>query len=213
MTHSVNEIYEVEALNDDEALQLFSLKAFKKDHLAEYYTELSQDFVHYAKGLPLAIEVLGSFLFKRSTDEWKSELNRLRENPERKILNVLQISYDGLTDIEREIFLNIACFFNHKDQDSVIKILDYLNLHPIIGLGVLIDKSLIKLHGNHLWMHDLLQKMGRDIVRQECPKDPGKRSRLWLHEDIDNVLTHDTVRDYLNRVKIFLIILVKRSLN
>ncbi|KAF3954881.1 hypothetical protein CMV_019831 [Castanea mollissima] len=34
--------------------------------------------------------------------------------------------------------------------------------------------------------------MGRDIVRKECPKDPGKRSRLWLHKDIDNVLTKNT---------------------
>ncbi|KAM4068436.1 hypothetical protein ACJW30_12G014000 [Castanea mollissima] len=42
-------------------------------------------------------------------------------------------------------------------------------------------------------MHDLLQEMGRDIVHQECPKDPGKRSRLWLFEDIDNVLTINTV--------------------
>ncbi|GMY08048.1 TMV resistance protein N-like, partial [Fagus crenata] len=192
VTHSINEIYEVEALNHYEALQLLSLKAFKKDHLPQSYTKLSNDFVHYAKGLPLAIEVLGSFLFKRSTEEWKSELNRLRESPERKILNVLQISYDGLTDKEREIFLNIACFFNHKDQDSVIKILDSLNLHPKIGLRVLIDKSLIKLCYNHqLWMHDLLEEMGRDIVRQECPKDPGKRSRLWLHEDIHNVLTNN----------------------
>ena len=61
---------------------------------------------------------------------------------------------------------------------------------------VLIDKSLVKLHENQLWMHDLLQEMGRDIVHQECPKDPGKRSRLWLFEDIDNVLTKNTVRVY-----------------
>ena len=45
-------------------------------------------------------------------------------------------------------------------------------------------------------MHDLLQKMGQAIVHQECPKDPGKRSRLWLFEDIDNVLTKNTVRGY-----------------
>ncbi|XP_057973733.1 disease resistance-like protein DSC1 [Malania oleifera] len=32
-------------------------------------------------------------------------------------------------------------------------------------------------------MHDLLQDMGRDIVRQESPKEPGKRSRLWSCEE------------------------------
>ncbi|GLT72965.1 hypothetical protein SLA2020_448560 [Shorea laevis] len=37
-------------------------------------------------------------------------------------------------------------------------------------------------------MHDLLQEMGREIVRQESPNEPGKRSRLWFHEDVRYVL-------------------------
>ena len=115
---------------------------------------------------------------------------------DRGILNVLRISFDGLQQTEKDIFLNIACFFNHKNRGYVIKILDYLEFHAIIGLRVLIDKSLIKLHENQLCMHDLLQEMGRDIVCQECSKDPGKRSRLWLFKDIDNVLTKNMVRGY-----------------
>nr|XP_011457953.1 PREDICTED: probable WRKY transcription factor 19 [Fragaria vesca subsp. vesca] len=41
-------------------------------------------------------------------------------------------------------------------------------------------------------MHDLLQEMGREIVRWEYPNDPGRCSRLWLVEDIKNVLTNNT---------------------
>uniref|UniRef100_A0A2N9HDS9 TIR domain-containing protein n=1 Tax=Fagus sylvatica TaxID=28930 RepID=A0A2N9HDS9_FAGSY len=67
----VDKIYDVEGLNDDKALHLLSLKAFKKDHPPKDYLELSKDVVHYAKGLPLAIEILGSFLSHRSIDEWK----------------------------------------------------------------------------------------------------------------------------------------------
>ncbi|XP_075648059.1 TMV resistance protein N-like [Castanea sativa] len=193
VSHEVKEIYEAEVLNHEEALQLFSLKALKMDHPPEDYGKLSQAFVNYSKGLPLALEVLGSFLFGKNIDEWQNGLDRLNVFPERRILDVLQISFDGLQPIEQEIFLNIACFFNHVHQDIVIKILDYLGLYPKIGLRVLIDKSLVKLQENQLWMHDLLQEMGRDIVHQECPKDPGKRSRLWLFEDIDNVLTINTV--------------------
>ena len=94
-------------------------------------------------------------------------------------------------------------FSNHKDQDSVIKILDYLNLHPRIGLSVLLEKSLLKLNNNHLWMHDLLQEMGQDIFRQECPQDPGKCSRLWLYKDIDNVMMKNMVGDYLKNLSIY----------
>ncbi|XP_075650310.1 TMV resistance protein N-like [Castanea sativa] len=192
MTHKVDGIYEIEGLSYDEAFHLFNSKAFDKEHPTEDYLELSQAFIHYANGLPLAIEVLGSFLYNRSTYEWKSELDRLKEFPEGKILNVLQLSFDGLQETEKEIFLHIAFFLNYINQETIIAILDRLQLYPKIGLRVLIDKSLIKLQDDQLWMHDLLQEMGRDIVRKECPKDPGKRSRLWLYKDIDNVLTKNT---------------------
>uniref|UniRef100_A0A2N9G555 ADP-ribosyl cyclase/cyclic ADP-ribose hydrolase n=1 Tax=Fagus sylvatica TaxID=28930 RepID=A0A2N9G555_FAGSY len=191
-THQVDDIYEAKGLNNDEALDLFNSKAFGTDHPAEYYLELSKEFVLYASGLPLAIEVMGSFLLGKSINEWKNALGRLKEFPERKVHSVLQTSFDGLEETEKNIFLDISCFFNHKDKDRVIEILDGLGLYAEIGLRVLIDKSLIKLYGNQLWMHDLLQEMGREIVRQKCPKDPGKRSRLWSYKDIDNVLTKNT---------------------
>ncbi|XP_075649613.1 TMV resistance protein N-like [Castanea sativa] len=191
-TRKVDVIYEAKGLNDVEAFHLFYLKAFGDEHPIADYLELSKAFVHYANGLPLAIEILGSFLFDKSKDEWKSALDRVKEYPEREILNVLQISYDGLQEAEKEIFLNISCFFNHMNEETIIEILDILELYPKIGLRVLNDKSLIKLQENQLWMHDLLQDMGKDIVHQECREDPGKRSRLWLNKDIDDVLTKNT---------------------
>ena len=69
LTHRVDDIYEPTELNYDATLHLFSLKAFEEDHPAKGYQILSQYFVQYASGLPLAIKVLGSFLFKRSTAE------------------------------------------------------------------------------------------------------------------------------------------------
>ena len=38
---------------------------------------------------------------------------------------------------------------------------------------------------------------GRNIVHKECPKNPGKHSKLWLFEDIDDVLTKNMIRNYL----------------
>ncbi|KAH9727757.1 Disease resistance-like protein DSC1 [Citrus sinensis] len=51
-----------------------------------------------------------------------------------------------------------------------------------------IYKSLITISYNRLQMHDLLQEMGQTIVREES-EEPGKRSRLWDHEDVYDVLT------------------------
>ena len=196
----VDEIYDAQGLNDDEALHLLCLKAFKIDHPPKDYLELSKDVVKYAKGLPLAIEILGSFLFNRSINQWNSTLNRLKEFPERAILEVLKISYDGLQEVEKKIFLYIACFFNHEGRNSVVEKLGYLGLYPGFGLGVLVDKSLIKVNEIRVWMHDLLQEMGREIIYEECPKEPGKRSCLWSFEDINNVLTKNTVRGYLENL-------------
>ncbi|XP_031253114.1 putative disease resistance protein At4g11170 [Pistacia vera] len=44
-------------------------------------------------------------------------------------------------------------------------------------------------------MHDLLQEMGWEIVRQVSFKEPGKHSRLWNPEDVCNVLKKDTGTD------------------
>ncbi|KAL4607616.1 hypothetical protein ACB092_09G188500 [Castanea dentata] len=188
-THGVDEIYEVKGLNDENALQLFCLKAFKKEHVPDDYEGLSKDFLKYARGLPLALEVLGSLLFGKSTVEWKSALERLKEHPNPEVLHVLQISYDKLQDTEKEIFLHIACFFNRNEKDYVVEVLDNLGLYASIGLKELVDKSLLKIVDDDVvWMHDLLEEMGKNIVFQECPNDPGKRSRLWVYEDIDKVL-------------------------
>ncbi|XP_062001000.1 disease resistance protein RPV1-like [Rosa rugosa] len=193
--HDVDATYKANGINCDEALQLLSLKAFKKCPPPEDYLHLCYHILGYAQGLPLALVVLGSFLFGRSTDEWASAIDRLKHTPHKRIINVLRISFDGLDEKDREIFLHIACFYKGKDKDRVTQILDYCQLNPVIDLSVLADRSLITISNNELWMHDLLQELGWEIVREQCPKEPGKRSRLWSHEDINNVLKENKGTD------------------
>ncbi|XP_070678112.1 disease resistance protein Roq1-like [Malus domestica] len=94
-TYGVDKMYKVKPLTDAEALQLFCRKAFKKDQVGEDFLELSKNVVEYANGLPLAIEVFGSFLFGRSVEVWSSALGRLTENPDRRITDVLKVSFDA----------------------------------------------------------------------------------------------------------------------
>ncbi|KAK9995005.1 hypothetical protein SO802_024708 [Lithocarpus litseifolius] len=186
--HKVHGIYEAQELNDYEALRLFSLKAFNKYHPPEDYLDLSTSFVDYAKGLPLAIDVLGSFLYNRSKEEWEDTLDMMKEHPKKEIIKTLEIGFGGLEHTEQEIFLHIACFFNMKEKDYIVEVLDSLRLYPKIGLQVLIERSLLKQSGKVYQMHDLLQQMGQGIVRRDYPQEPGKWSKLWLYKDIHNVL-------------------------
>ncbi|KAL7186718.1 hypothetical protein ACSBR2_028446 [Camellia fascicularis] len=138
--------------------------------------------------VPLALKVLGSFLCGRNKDEWESTLNKLKESPLNEVQKVLRVSYDALRLEKKEIFLDIACSFKGKDKNDVIKILEGWDFHPIIGIKILVEKSLVTISDNKLMMHDLTQELGWNIVRQESPKEPGQRSRLWLYEDSTHVL-------------------------
>ena len=134
--------------------------------------------------------------------EWESVLDRLKKFPKKDIMKILQISFDGLRESEKEIFLHIACFFNMKEKDYVVEVLDCLGLCPKIGLKVLIEKSLLKHYENTFWMHELLQIMGEDIVCQE----PRKWRKLWLYKDIHNVLKKNMVREHSKNFSIYLIL-------
>ncbi|KAK9950824.1 hypothetical protein M0R45_006291 [Rubus argutus] len=175
-------IYEVEKLSDVEAFQLMSQKAFKENYPPDKFVELLESFVRYASCLPLAHTVLGSYLSGRNINEWSEALDRLDEDPDKDIFSVLQISFDGLKDLDKKIFLDIACFFNGEDHVHVKGILKSCGFSPEIGITDLINKSLIKIERKKLWMHDLLQQLGWHIVRRESPF-PGNRSRLWLNDN------------------------------
>ncbi|KAK9273227.1 hypothetical protein L1049_018034 [Liquidambar formosana] len=186
----VDDIYMVRELNHDESLELFCWHAFRKSHPKEDYVELSKDVMDYCKGLPLALEVLGSFLFHRCVPEWKSALDKLKKIPPDQIQKKLRISFDALEDDkEKDIFLDIACFFIGMDKDYVVKILDACGFFAEIGISVLICRSLLTINKyNELTMHDLLRDMGREIVREESPKQPEHCSRLWFYDDVVDVL-------------------------
>ncbi|XP_042964102.1 disease resistance protein RUN1-like [Carya illinoinensis] len=194
--HQVDSMYEVQGLDDNQAIQLFSWHAFKTDKPVESYVELIKCIIGYAKGLPLALTVPGSDLCGRSIQEWESAWEKYKRSPHKDIYEILKISYDGLDNNERDIFLDIACFFKGNSVEYVTKKLDGCRFSSSIGIARLNDKCLINIRDQCVEMHDLLQEMGKEIVRQESPKEAGERSRLWFHEDVRHVLEENTVRSH-----------------
>jgi hypothetical protein len=189
----VNEIHKAVLLDKDESLSLFNKHAFKSNIPQHEYVEPSNVIINSVGGLPLAIRVLGSFLCGRTMVEWKGAIEKLKKHSaNREILGVLKISFDGLEHNEQEIFLDIACFFIGKKKDNVLEILDSFDFYPDIGLSVLVEKCLLNIVNGTLQMHDMIKELAWDIVYQMDPKEPGRRSRLWLREDVQAVLTNDT---------------------
>lgn len=59
----------------------------------------------------------------------------------------------------------------------------------MVGIQNLQDRFLLKIDDDgKLLMHPLVRDMGREIIRQESPKHPERRSRLWHHKDSFKVL-------------------------
>ncbi|KAL5565037.1 hypothetical protein UlMin_028201 [Ulmus minor] len=124
---------------------------------------------------------LGSSLYSMGIKDWERALTKLNRIPNKDIQEVLRISYERLDAEEQGIFLDIACFFKRQTRDFVEGILDH---KPIIGL---VHKSLITIENGRIGMHDLIQEMGWEIVR-ESTKKLGERSRLWNAQDVYYVL-------------------------
>uniref|UniRef100_A0A7N2R0R3 ADP-ribosyl cyclase/cyclic ADP-ribose hydrolase n=1 Tax=Quercus lobata TaxID=97700 RepID=A0A7N2R0R3_QUELO len=189
VTHDMTEaeIYEVNKLDNVEALKLFSREVFKKDYPPEDFKELSTNAIHYAGGLPLALKVLGASLMKRELVVWKHILAKLKEYPPKKLMNAFAITYNGLDSKEKNLFLDIACFFKGENKGWVASILQIS-----IEIDSLKEKSLINISRfRTLWMHDTLQDFGREIVRRESLYELDQQSRLWLSNDIFHVLKHN----------------------
>lgn len=189
----VDKIYSVKGLSDSDSLELFSHCAFKQSYPPEEYMQFSMRAAFYAKGMPLALKVLGSFLRKKSALEWESALRRLDSSLDEEIFSVLRVSYDGLNDEEKTIFLHFACLFNGEKRSHITDLLDACGISADIGIRALVDKCMITFTNDRLQMPDLLQNMGRQIEKEKSLGDPSRRRRLWSSDEVQEVLTENTV--------------------
>ena len=185
-------IHKVEELRQCEARELFIKHAFQTSKYEEDYSELSNKIILYANGLPLALQIIGSHLCGKNIQDWENALEKYENIPHQNIQEKLKISYDGLEENEKDIFLDIACFFKGYKKDGVLNILRSCDLCPDDGIGRLIDKCLVTLEHDRLSMHDLIQQMGREIIRQES-KELERHSRIWRYKDAYKLLTRNTV--------------------
>nr|XP_034930713.1 disease resistance protein RPV1-like [Populus alba] len=180
----------VEPLDIEKSLELFSWNAFGQADPVGGFEEDSLRIVHHCNGLPLALRVTGSSLSGKGGDIWESALQQMEVIPNFEVQKILRISYDFLDgDYLKNLFLDIACFFNGMDYNDAVRILDGLNKCARFGIDSLIDRCLVEINiHQRLWMHQLVRDMGREIARHESPKC----QRIWRHENAFIVLKGTT---------------------
>ncbi|CAM8979795.1 unnamed protein product [Rhodiola kirilowii] len=182
--------FKVNELDEEESTKLFSLLVFDQALPLKGYEEVSYKFVKYSGGLPLALCILGPLLRGEEDIEiWEDKLQKLEKCPNQRIHVVLKLSIDSLEDEDdRNLFLHIAVFFVGRGEEYAFKILKACGVYTKAGFQNLANRCLVSVSGKKLMMHQLIQELGREIVRQESVNEPGLRSRLWDHKETLHML-------------------------
>nr|XP_007141435.1 hypothetical protein PHAVU_008G195300g [Phaseolus vulgaris]ESW13429.1 hypothetical protein PHAVU_008G195300g [Phaseolus vulgaris] len=116
ISHQVKNMYEMKELDDLHSLELFCWNAFRQSYPKTGFEDVSLRAVDYAKGLPLALKRIGSDLatFHESLEDWEMAMEEYERTPNKKIQDVLKISYDKLDDKAKQISL----FISFRGEDT-----------------------------------------------------------------------------------------------
>jgi len=190
--------HEMVELSTTDSRHLFNRHAFASTDASDDFQKLAEDVADACCGLPLALKVIGCFLFdKRKKRTWQQTIKTLSE--EENILNKLKISYDGLsTEASKLMFLDIACFMIGQPERIAMQIFEACRSNykgPAASFSSLEDKCLVKLdEDKRIVMHDCIRDMGRQVVMNQSHKmDKGTPSHLWDPEIVERVLQNKEV--------------------
>jgi energy-coupling factor transporter ATP-binding protein EcfA2 len=165
-------------LEEEQARELFMFHAFKHaNRVTNDFKNISMEIIKACGGLPLSLEILGCYLCDICDLEiWKDALRELKggrditEGSDNEMLwKTLQISYNHLFQKDKDMFLDIACFFIGLKKKTFCRV--YWNADdsssPMLRLQNLKDRSLIKwTEDGNLYMHEQLRDMGQNIATE-----------------------------------------------
>ncbi|XP_057834192.2 disease resistance protein Roq1-like isoform X1 [Cryptomeria japonica] len=185
--------YPLKGMDRNNGRQLFCWHAFDHPLPRAGYEALVEQFVDVCGGLPLSLLVLGRLVHGRDHRFWKSNLNKARETLPRDAKQRLRISFNALEDEEKQVFMDIACFFLGKPKCMAERICEISGWDAQNALQTLKDKCLLEeeekpwyVNGKGkivLRMHDHLRDLGREMALEFSPPH-----RLWRPQDLESLV-------------------------
>ncbi|KAH9289089.1 hypothetical protein KI387_033206, partial [Taxus chinensis] len=171
--------YGLKGMNTNDGRELFCWHSFGQSHPASGYEYLVEHFLQVCGGLPLSLQVLGRHVYGKPEHYWQLELGKARRSMHRDIKDRLKISFDALDWEEKQIFMDISCFFANKPKSVAIRSWEGSGWSAHLALERLKDKCLVeeieigrgRLDLTPAWpsflrlrMHDHLRDEGTDQV-------------------------------------------------
>jgi hypothetical protein len=193
--------HEMALLSTTDSRHLFNWHAFRSAVAIDGFQKLAKKVADACCRLPLALEVIGCFLFDKREEfdlksTWPQTIKTLSK--EKDILKKLKVSYDGLSLEASMMFLDIACFMIGQREHIAMQIFEACSDYeegPAPFFSSLKDKCLVKLdEDRRIIMHDLLRDMGREVVKIKSRKmKKGTPSHLWDPKMVQRVLQNKEV--------------------
>ncbi|XP_059077352.1 disease resistance protein Roq1 [Cryptomeria japonica] len=189
--------YHLKGMNRNYGSELFCWHAFDQPNPSSGYKELVNSFVDVCGGLPLSLQVLGRHVHGRSEDYWRSELIEVRKTLPRDVKQRLRISFDALNAEEKQVFMDIACFFVGRRHSVIEEVWEGSGWNAQHALETLRDKCLIEEETNlYMRMHDHLRDLGREMALEFNPPH-----HLWRPRDL-KYLELMSFRNILNKTNV-----------
>jgi hypothetical protein len=176
-------IYQLNGLNKENSLELFCHHAFGQPYPLPEFKYLAEKFVNACQGLPLSLKVFGALLHgSNDLSYWSEQCDELEKMLPRDIQDRLRISYNALDPQEKQIFLDIACFFIGENRDTAISIWNGSDWKGRLRFQNLQNKCLVDVvegvdGWNRIHMHDHLRDLGRSEAHVMPPL------RFWRIDD------------------------------
>ncbi|GLJ33626.1 hypothetical protein SUGI_0675960 [Cryptomeria japonica] len=200
--------YNLKGMDANDAKELFCFHAFSQSYPSSGYEELVDSFVHVCGGLPLSLQVLGRHVHGQDQKFWELELKKATKTLPQDIHKRLRISIETLDNEEKQIFMDVACFFIGELKKDAIRVWEGSGWSAQHALRKLKNKCLVeeiedqKFRGSReenfeLRMHDHLRDLGREMADElSHPR------RLWrsqhlqslISKGFENILTQAKVR-------------------
>ncbi|XP_059063556.1 disease resistance protein RPV1 [Cryptomeria japonica] len=186
----ITSIYKMQPLDSFHAKQLFCWHAFLQPDPLKEFEGLVEKYMDVCRGLPLSLKVIGGQLYGQSSEDyWVSQHDKIKRILPMEILQRLRVSYDALDEEEKEIFLDIACFFIGERKSSAIALWDGSGWSGLHSWEMLHNKCLVELDGEEcIRMHDHLRDLGREIAKKHSP------SRIWFQRQSMDIQQGMSVR-------------------
>ncbi|GLJ57083.1 hypothetical protein SUGI_1293690 [Cryptomeria japonica] len=199
ITAGITVDYNLKEMDKNDARELFCWHAFSQAHPRSGYEVLVDDFIGICGGLPLSLEVLGGQVRGRDQEYWRSMLIEVKELLPQDVKQRLRISFDALEDEEKQIFMDIACFFVGKPKSIAERVWEGSGWDAQSTMQTLKEKCLVEekvienfntYEGAVLRMHNHLRDLGREMAHEHSPPH-----RLWRPQDLKSLelMGHETI--------------------